>query len=199
MDFNKIRSKDLLDDFYTQYKKNVIALVLYLVIIFSVAGYWMMSITIDFDNIPECHEGKEHRRMHSICNAWLIADILISFGTVFAVAFEFHVGQVEFTRKFRNRIQFAHLFTVDKFLKSDPYAGKDELVNLSLDNKLKKIVEKNAIADMKKKANKEEEVAEEERDENKYSVVSKIKNEHNDPAYQERIKNLKADVKANAA
>jgi hypothetical protein len=139
MDFNKIRSKDLLDDFYGQYKKNIGVLILYLAVVFTIAFYWMMSISIDYDKVPECHK-ENHRRMHSICNAWLVADALISFGTVFAVAFEFHVGSVEFTRKVRNRIQFAHLFAVDKFLKSDPYAGKDNLVNLSLDNKLKNIV-----------------------------------------------------------
>jgi len=108
-----------------------------------VAFSWLLAISIDYDKYGECIKEGNDRRRHSICVAWVMTDTIMSAFTLIAVFFEFKVGQREYTRKFRSRIMFAHSFSLDKFLITDTYKGKEDEINLGLDTRLKnKVIEK---------------------------------------------------------
>lgn len=80
----------------------------------AVAFTYALAIKIDLENNKECTITSDRRR-HSICNAWLLTDTLLSFITLFVIYFEFNVGRNDFVRKVRSRVMFAHAFAYDKF------------------------------------------------------------------------------------
>jgi hypothetical protein len=138
-DFTKIRTNDRIEAYYKEFNKVAAVLAVYFLIAFGATGYFFSTISYnDADKYPECVG--TIRRKFSICHAWFAADCIISFLTIAAVRFEFYVGKKEFSRMFRNRALFAHLFACDKFMKDDLYEDKNKLVDLALDEKVKQIL-----------------------------------------------------------
>lgn len=140
-DYTKIRTSDLLEDFNSQFFKNLVTILLVLGATFAIAFTWEVNIKIDLPNYNECSATSDRRR-HSICSAWLLTDLVMSFLTLFIVYFEFVVGGKDYTRKFRCRIMFAHNFAFEKFVETDSYLEKGTLVNIGLDQRLKDEIEK---------------------------------------------------------
>jgi hypothetical protein len=154
-DYTKIRTSDLTDQFNNQFACNFFALLAVIGGTTAVAFVWEVSITIDYENYPECTALSDRRR-HSICSAWLLTDTIMSFMTLFMIYFEYKVGEQDFVRKYRSRVMFAHSFAFEKFAMTDSYPDKASLVNITLDQKLKdSVISEYKEAYMLKQAKKE--------------------------------------------
>lgn len=66
-----------------------------------------------------------------------MTDTIMSILTLIFVYFEFIIGYKDFIRKYRNRIMFAHSFSLEKFMMTDTYEDKDKEINNGLDARLK--------------------------------------------------------------
>jgi hypothetical protein len=135
-DYTKIRTSDLTQEFPKAFMKNFFALLIVIGATTAVAFTYALAIKIDLDNNHECSPTTDRRR-HSICNAWLLTDTILSFATLCLVYFEFKIGHNDFVRKYRSRVMFAHSFSYDKFVMTDSYADKEKEVQASLDARLK--------------------------------------------------------------
>lgn len=139
-DYTKMRTEDLTDDFKLQFFKNALVMLVLLGSTFAIAFTWANSIKITDPKYTECDQKSNDRRLHSICCAWLLTDTFLSFITLAMVYFEFYVGQNDYKRKYRCRVNFAHSFALDKFAETDLYEDKAKEVNISLDDQLKERV-----------------------------------------------------------
>lgn len=134
-----MRTKDLTDKFPRQFCCNFVALFIVLSGTTAAAFVWALSIKIELEENPMCN-ARSDRRRHSICNAWLLTDTIMSFITLSVIYFEFKIGERDFIRKYRSRIIFAHSFSFEKFALTDSYEDKASLVNIGLDAKLKEAI-----------------------------------------------------------